>query len=247
MVPGGHCLSPLFHFFGWNSVKCILAVGSYCSEFRVIRACLAGILPIYHSFDLPYTCPIMRTSSGPNRSSGLRLGGRPVEESKSRRTDGGSCSLPAMVNRAPPADHPSPSGKGKGKVSEIRYPSGSEYLKASVEYADAVGPSRVKPLYEKTFITRYRPPLSVWITFALERFCWLYIREIVRLHGVPVSIVSDRDPRFTTHFWKSFQKAMGTRLTMSTAFHPQTDGQSERTIQVLEDMLRACVLDHKGS
>ena len=75
----------------------------------------------------------------------------------------------------------------------------------------------------------------------------MYIREIVRLNGVPVSIVSDRDPRFTAHFWKSFQKAMGTRLTMSTAFHSQTDGQSERTIQVLEDMLRACVLDHKGS
>ena len=89
--------------------------------------------------------------------------------------------------------------------------------------------------------------LAVRMTFALERFCRLYIREIVRLHGVPVSIVSDRDPRFTAHFWKSFQKAMGTRLTMSTAFHPQTDGQSERTIQVLEDMLRACVLDHKGS
>ena len=59
--------------------------------------------------------------------------------------------------------------------------------------------------------------------------------------------MSDRDPRFTAHFWKSFQKAMGTQLTMSTAFHPQTDGQSERTIQVLEDMLLACVLDHKGS
>ena len=59
--------------------------------------------------------------------------------------------------------------------------------------------------------------------------------------------MSDRDPRFTAHFWKSFQKAMGTRLTMSTTFHPQTDGQSERTIQVLEDMLRACVLDYKGS
>ena len=57
----------------------------------------------------------------------------------------------------------------------------------------------------------------------------------------------NRDPRFTTHFWKSFQKAMGTWLTMSTTFHPQTDGQSERTIQVLEDMLRACVLDHKGN
>ena len=89
--------------------------------------------------------------------------------------------------------------------------------------------------------------LAVRMTFALERFCRLYIREIVRLHGVPVSIVSDRDPRFTAHCWKSFQKAMGTRLTMSIAFHPQTDGQSERTTQVLEDMLRACVLDYKGS
>ena len=88
---------------------------------------------------------------------------------------------------------------------------------------------------------------EVGYTLALERFCRIYIREIVRLHGVPVSIVSDRDPRFTAHFWKSFQKAMGTRLTMSTAFHPQTDGQSKKTIQVLEDMLRACVLDHKGS
>ena len=89
--------------------------------------------------------------------------------------------------------------------------------------------------------------LAVQITFTLEEFCRLYIREIVQLHGVPVSIVSDRDPRFTAHFWKSFQKAMGTGLTMSTAFDPQTDGQSERTIQVLEDKLRACVLDHKDS
>ena len=89
--------------------------------------------------------------------------------------------------------------------------------------------------------------LAVRMTFTLERFYRLYIREIVRLHGVPISIVLDKDPRFTVHFWKSFQKAMGTRLAMSTAFHPQTDGQSERTIQVLEDMLRACVLDQKGS
>ena len=83
--------------------------------------------------------------------------------------------------------------------------------------------------------------------FTLGRFYRLYIREIVWLHGVPISIVSDRDPRFTVHFWKIFQKAMGTRLTMSTTFHPQTDGQLERTIQVLEDMLGACVLDDKGS
>ena len=62
--------------------------------------------------------------------------------------------------------------------------------------------------------------LVVRMTFTLEEFYWLYIREIVQLHGVLVSIVSDRDPRFTAHFWKSFQKAMGTRLTMSIAFHP---------------------------
>ncbi|GKV05622.1 hypothetical protein SLEP1_g17609 [Rubroshorea leprosula] len=73
------------------------------------------------------------------------------------------------------------------------------------------------------------------------------IWEIVRLHGVPVSIVSDRDPRFIARFWRSFQKAMGTQLKLSTAYHPQTDGQSERTIQVLEDMLRACALDFPES
>ena len=89
--------------------------------------------------------------------------------------------------------------------------------------------------------------LAVRMTFTVERLCWLYVREIVQLHGVLVSIVSDRDLRFTAHFWKSFQKDMGTRLTMSKTFHPQTDGQSERTIQVLKDMLRACILDHKGS
>ena len=79
--------------------------------------------------------------------------------------------------------------------------------------------------------------LAIWMAITLEEFYRLYIREIVRLHGILVSIVSDIDPRFTAHFWKSFQKAMGTQLTMSTVFHPQTDGQSERTIQILEDML----------
>ena len=85
------------------------------------------------------------------------------------------------------------------------------------------------------------------LTFTVEKLCRLYIQEIVRLHGVPVSIALDRDPRFTTYFWKSFKKVMGTQLTMSTTFYLQTDGQLERTIQILEDMLRACVLDHKGS
>ena len=82
---------------------------------------------------------------------------------------------------------------------------------------------------------------------SLEYLAKEYVNEIVRLHGVPVSIVSDRDPRFTSRFWMSLHKALGTKLNFSTAFHPQTDGQSERTIQTLEDMLRACVLEFKGA
>jgi len=69
---------------------------------------------------------------------------------------------------------------------------------------------------------------------------------VVRLHGVPASIVLDRDPRFTYHFWQSLQAALWTQLRMSSAYHPQTNGQSERMIQYLEDLLRACVLDHMG-
>ena len=75
----------------------------------------------------------------------------------------------------------------------------------------------------------------------------LYVNEIVRLHGIPVSIVSDCDPRFTSRFWKELQLAFGTRLNFSTAFHPQTDGQPERVIQVLEDMLWGFVIDFLGS
>jgi hypothetical protein len=83
-------------------------------------------------------------------------------------------------------------------------------------------------------------------TYELERLAQLYVDEIVSKHGVPLSIVSDRGSRFTSRFWKSFQDAMGTRLDMSTAYHPQTDGQGERTIQTLEDMLRACVIEFGG-
>ena len=84
-------------------------------------------------------------------------------------------------------------------------------------------------------------------TYSLERYAQLYVDEIVRLHGAPVSIISDRDPCFTSRFWPKLQDAMGTKLHFSTAFHPQTDGQSERTIQTLKDMLRACVMEFKGS
>ena len=83
--------------------------------------------------------------------------------------------------------------------------------------------------------------------WSMDKLVELYVREMVRLHGVPESIVSNRDPRFTSWFWQSLQAALGTQLRMSSAYHPQTDGQSERTIQSLEDLLRSCVLDHMGN
>ncbi|GJU53702.1 putative reverse transcriptase domain-containing protein [Tanacetum coccineum] len=79
-------------------------------------------------------------------------------------------------------------------------------------------------------------------TDPMEKLMKLYMKEVVTRHGVPVSIISDCDGRFTSLFWKALHKALGTRLDMSTAYHPQIDGQSERTIQTLEDVLRAYVL-----
>ncbi|GJS65925.1 putative reverse transcriptase domain-containing protein [Tanacetum coccineum] len=83
--------------------------------------------------------------------------------------------------------------------------------------------------------------------YKMDRLVRLYLNEIVARHGVPISIISNHDSRFTLRFWHSMQEALGTKLDMSTAYHPWTDGQSERTIQTLEDMLRACVLDFGGS
>ncbi|GKC82477.1 hypothetical protein Tco_1138194 [Tanacetum coccineum] len=85
--------------------------------------------------------------------------------------------------------------------------------------------------------------LPIKETDQMEKLAKLYLKEVVSRHGVPVSIISDRDSRFTSRFWQSLQKALGTQLDMSTAYHPQTDGQSKRTIQTLEDILRACMID----
>ncbi|GJQ92928.1 putative reverse transcriptase domain-containing protein [Tanacetum coccineum] len=89
--------------------------------------------------------------------------------------------------------------------------------------------------------------LAICEDYKIERLARLYINEIVARHGVPVSIISDRDSYFTSRFWQSLQKALATRLDLSTAYPPETDGQSKRTIQTLEDMLRACAIDFGGN
>ena len=106
---------------------------------------------------------IMHASSGSSRSVGLHIEGRPTEEPESGRI-GGRLGGPAFVDVGVlPVAYLPPKSKGKGKISEIRYPCGSEYLRAAMRYADAMGSSRVRPSYAKTFATRYRPPSVVQI------------------------------------------------------------------------------------
>ncbi|KAD4180340.1 hypothetical protein E3N88_28931 [Mikania micrantha] len=83
--------------------------------------------------------------------------------------------------------------------------------------------------------------------YSMDRLAKLYVNEIVSRHGVPISIISDRDSRFISQFWKILQNSLGTQINMSTTCHPQTDGQNERTNQTLEYMLRSCVIDFEGS
>ncbi|GJW66073.1 putative reverse transcriptase domain-containing protein, partial [Tanacetum coccineum] len=80
-------------------------------------------------------------------------------------------------------------------------------------------------------------------TKPMDKLTRMYQKEVVTRHGIPLSIICDHDPRFALNFWRSLQNALGTSLDMSTVYHPQTDGQSERTIQTLKDMLRTCAID----
>ncbi|GJZ67188.1 putative nucleotidyltransferase, ribonuclease H [Tanacetum coccineum] len=89
--------------------------------------------------------------------------------------------------------------------------------------------------------------ITIQENMLVHKLAKIYVNEIIARHGVPVSIVSDRDGRFTSNFWRDFQEELGTKLHMSTTFYPQTDGQSNRIIQTLEDMLRACVIDFGGN
>ncbi|GJW42016.1 putative reverse transcriptase domain-containing protein [Tanacetum coccineum] len=114
---------------------------------------------------------------------------------------------------------------------------------------------KVKAEHQRSSGLLKQPEVPIWkwegiamdIDYKIERLARLYLNEIVARHGVSISIISDQDSRFTSRFWQSMQEALGTRLDMSMAYHPQTDGQSEHTIQTLKDMLRAYVLDFEGS
>ncbi|GKC32671.1 putative reverse transcriptase domain-containing protein, partial [Tanacetum coccineum] len=107
--------------------------------------------------------------------------------------------------------------------------------------------AKVKAEHQKPSVLLQQPKIPVW------KWEWITMDFVSGLprtpsgHGVPISIISDRDNNFTSRFWRSLQKASGTNLDMSTAYHPQTDGQSKRTIQMLKDMLRACVIDFGSS
>nr|GEU40719.1 putative reverse transcriptase domain, ribonuclease H-like domain, aspartic peptidase domain protein [Tanacetum cinerariifolium] len=92
-------------------------------------------------------------------------------------------------------------------------------------------------------LTKFAHFLPMKKTDPMDKLARLYLKEVVTRHGIPVSIICDHDPRFTSNFWRAFLKALGTRLDMSTSYHLETDGQSERTIQTLKDMLRACMID----
>nr|GFB00237.1 retrotransposon protein, putative, Ty3-gypsy subclass [Tanacetum cinerariifolium] len=96
-------------------------------------------------------------------------------------------------------------------------------------------------------LTKSEHFLPIRKDYCVSKLAETFQQQIVRLHGTPLAIISNRDPRFTSHFWKGLQKAWGTRLKFSTAFHPQTDGQTDRTIQTLKDMLRSCALGWTGN
>jgi hypothetical protein len=95
-------------------------------------------------------------------------------------------------------------------------------------------------------ITKVSHFIPIRETHRAEKLAELYIDNILRLHGAPRSIVSDRGPQFTAKFWRSLHDAIGTSLEYSSAYHPQIDGQTERVNQILEDLLRACVLTYKS-
>jgi transposase InsO family protein len=89
--------------------------------------------------------------------------------------------------------------------------------------------------------------IPVHTCYDAQKYAEIYVAHVLRLHGVPKTIISDRGSQFVARFWEQMHASLGSHLIYSSAYHPQTDGQTERVNQILEDMLRACVLEHQGS
>jgi hypothetical protein len=89
--------------------------------------------------------------------------------------------------------------------------------------------------------------IPVNTNYKVQKYAEIYIARVLCLHGVPKTIISDRGSQFVAHFWEQLHTSLGTRLIHSLAYHLQTDGQTKRANQILEDMLRSCVLEHQGS
>ena len=148
----------------------------------------------------------LRISMGPGRSSVLCIWSNPAEASSSRRTGGESNSLAMVVHRVPPEEPPFPLGKGKGKINEVRYPSGSEYLRAAIQNAEAMGPSRVEPLYGEIFATRYGPPfgIQVWCLDVLTT----YVVQVPKMVCF-FEVAFENGLRFPSHPFSTFPQLLG--------------------------------------
>ena len=141
--------------------------------FKVLRGSRACSVRVLHFLRFPlFPCLTLHTSMGPGRSSVLRIGINPTEVSSSRWTDRGNDSLAVVVHWDSPGEPPFPLDKGKGKINEIWYPRGSEYLRDAIQNAKLVGLNRVEPLYGEIFAARYRPPfgIQVWCPDVLTTY-----------------------------------------------------------------------------
>ena len=168
---------------------------SFREVLRGVRASLVRFLfcPLHPCF---FFCPASCIPMGPGRSSALRIGGDSSAESGSGRTGGEFNCLAMVVLRDAPGEPPSPLGKGKDKIDEIKYPMGSEYLKSAMRNAMAVGPSRVELLFGEVFARRYRPPFGVQV-WSLDVFT-SYVVQVSKMVCF-FEVVFEIDLRFPLH------------------------------------------------
>nr|GEX33738.1 reverse transcriptase domain-containing protein [Tanacetum cinerariifolium] len=187
---------------------------------------------------------VMPTPSPSPPSAGERLAG---------------CMAPAALPSPPllPSSYPPPPVDHRDGISKSEQPPSKRLCLSTLGFRYEVGESFTRGRgvdygFADTVETemRHRDRLTKSVHFLpirendpMDKLARLYLDRIVTRHGTPVLIICDRDGRFTSNFWKTFQKALGTNLDMSTVYHPEIDGQSERTIQTLEDMLHACVIN----